>query len=247
MVSLNVLPREHSQNIAPVSDSVADDTGLSIRRRSLSQGLSCGSLRGILRRDQVKPRYHGQRRIYADWVLQQQEVDTNFSIFICGGRICSFSPCIEQVQKTCLELRASGFVELTTMECLQRELQVANRTMPILDLEGDGTKNAARNIDRDFGEESSKESTTRRYRFSKFSSDVRGYRIYSLDDLYNQSKRKILKKLWMKSFIKQPGNLLQISAQTAGGGPISHNSISSSSVIGCKTPLPRIPSSGLAY
>ncbi|XP_022665100.1 tRNA (adenine(58)-N(1))-methyltransferase catalytic subunit TRMT61A-like isoform X1 [Varroa destructor] len=41
-----------------------------------------------------------------------------------GGRICSFSPCIEQVQKTCDRLRELRCVELTTMECLERPYEV---------------------------------------------------------------------------------------------------------------------------
>jgi tRNA (adenine57-N1/adenine58-N1)-methyltransferase len=51
-----------------------------------------------------------------------------------GGRFVSFSPCIEQVQRTCEALKEHGFVELATTECLQKELQVQKRVMPVLDL-----------------------------------------------------------------------------------------------------------------
>ncbi len=50
-----------------------------------------------------------------------------------GGRICSFSPCIEQVQKAADKLREEGFVEISTMECLLREFQVRKITIPVYD------------------------------------------------------------------------------------------------------------------
>ncbi|XP_069697825.1 tRNA (adenine(58)-N(1))-methyltransferase catalytic subunit TRMT61A isoform X2 [Periplaneta americana] len=52
-----------------------------------------------------------------------------------GGRFVSFSPCIEQVQRTCEALSQHGFMELATTECLQKELQVQTRNMPILQLD----------------------------------------------------------------------------------------------------------------
>ncbi|CAH0731955.1 unnamed protein product, partial [Brenthis ino] len=51
-----------------------------------------------------------------------------------GGRFCSFSPCIEQVQRTCLALEQHGFEEISTMEVLQTELKVTRRTVPVRDL-----------------------------------------------------------------------------------------------------------------
>eukprot|EP00035_Acanthoeca_spectabilis_P026801 m.464275 g.464275 ORF g.464275 m.464275 type:complete len:308 (-) comp23413_c0_seq1:27-950(-) len=44
-----------------------------------------------------------------------------------GGRICSFSPCIEQVQRTCEALRQDGFIDITTFSCLEREYDVRTR------------------------------------------------------------------------------------------------------------------------
>ncbi|CAK55928.1 unnamed protein product (macronuclear) [Paramecium tetraurelia] len=40
-----------------------------------------------------------------------------------GGRICCFSPCIEQVQKTALELKQQGWKNLETLECLKRHFE----------------------------------------------------------------------------------------------------------------------------
>ncbi|KAF6779943.1 hypothetical protein AHF37_00441 [Paragonimus kellicotti] len=44
---------------------------------------------------------------------------------VIGGRICSFSPCIEQVQRTCSALHLTGFVQMQTVECLQRAYDVS--------------------------------------------------------------------------------------------------------------------------
>jgi len=40
------------------------------------------------------------------------------------GRICSFSPCIEQVQRTCLKLSQLKYLDVITVECLIRPLEV---------------------------------------------------------------------------------------------------------------------------
>ncbi|KAF9813779.1 hypothetical protein SFRURICE_007934 [Spodoptera frugiperda] len=50
------------------------------------------------------------------------------------GRFCSFSPCIEQVQRTCLALQDHGFQEISTMEVLQTEIKITRRTIPVRDL-----------------------------------------------------------------------------------------------------------------
>eukprot|EP00204_Picochlorum_oklahomense_P002054 CAMPEP_0118800938 /NCGR_PEP_ID=MMETSP1161-20130426/2668_1 /TAXON_ID=249345 /ORGANISM="Picochlorum oklahomensis, Strain CCMP2329" /LENGTH=353 /DNA_ID=CAMNT_0006728817 /DNA_START=47 /DNA_END=1108 /DNA_ORIENTATION=+ len=40
------------------------------------------------------------------------------------GMVCSFSPCIEQVQRTCDALNSNGFKDIQTMEILLREHQI---------------------------------------------------------------------------------------------------------------------------
>lgn len=51
-----------------------------------------------------------------------------------GGRICSFSPCIEQVQRTCRALEEHGFTEINTLEILLRVHDVRTVRLQIPDL-----------------------------------------------------------------------------------------------------------------
>jgi len=48
-----------------------------------------------------------------------------------GGRICSFSPCIEQVQRACIKLTELGFKDINTCECLLREYSVYSCNMNV--------------------------------------------------------------------------------------------------------------------
>ncbi|XP_077179888.1 tRNA (adenine(58)-N(1))-methyltransferase catalytic subunit TRMT61A [Paroedura picta] len=51
-----------------------------------------------------------------------------------GGRICSFSPCIEQVQRTCVALEEHDFTEINTLEILLRVYSVRTISLQIPDL-----------------------------------------------------------------------------------------------------------------
>uniref|UniRef100_F7F8B1 tRNA (adenine(58)-N(1))-methyltransferase catalytic subunit TRMT61A n=1 Tax=Monodelphis domestica TaxID=13616 RepID=F7F8B1_MONDO len=48
-----------------------------------------------------------------------------------GGRLCSFSPCIEQVQRTCHDLTEHGFIEVTTLKILLRKYNVRTSHLPM--------------------------------------------------------------------------------------------------------------------
>ena len=52
-----------------------------------------------------------------------------------GGRLCSFSPCIEQVQRAISMMREEGFSEISTVECLIREFQARKITIPTFDVD----------------------------------------------------------------------------------------------------------------
>lgn len=50
-----------------------------------------------------------------------------------GGRLCSFSPCIEQVQRTAEALTDHGFEEINTLEVLLRVHDVRTVSLPLPD------------------------------------------------------------------------------------------------------------------
>lgn len=52
-----------------------------------------------------------------------------YAHYLWGCRFCSFSPCIEQVQRTCEALERNGFVDLQTIECLLRVWSVQSEKL----------------------------------------------------------------------------------------------------------------------
>lgn len=94
-----------AENIAVVAQSVEEDPNLSIPRRAQHLGLSYGSLWRILHLDlhlhpykiqltqELKPQDHTQRRMYANWVIEQQAIDNDFSNKIFFSDEAHFSLC----------------------------------------------------------------------------------------------------------------------------------------------------------
>ena len=58
----------------------------------------------------------------ANWI--RQVLEKNVMFLFPGGRLCSFSPCIEQVQRACAKLTDLGFMDITTMEVLLRDFSM---------------------------------------------------------------------------------------------------------------------------
>lgn len=58
---------------------------------------------------------------------------TSDAFLSAGGRVCSFSPCIEQVQRTCEALADQGFQEISTLEVLLRVHDVRTLSLPLPD------------------------------------------------------------------------------------------------------------------
>lgn len=52
-----------------------------------------------------------------------------------GGRLCSFSPCIEQSLRVCEALEQHGFVDVLNLEVLQIEDVVRTKNVPVMNLE----------------------------------------------------------------------------------------------------------------
>ncbi|KAG7161719.1 tRNA (adenine(58)-N(1))-methyltransferase catalytic subunit TRMT61A-like [Homarus americanus] len=68
------------------------------------------------------------------------------SIKASGGRICSFSPCIEQVSRACELMASIGLQEITTLECLAREFQVKYISLPVLSNRKEAPENLQKNV-----------------------------------------------------------------------------------------------------
>lgn len=69
----------------------------------------------------------GVDAIFLDLPSPWSCLDSCARILRTGGRLCSFSPCIEQVQRACAKLAELGFTDIRTYECLDRTYEVSRQ------------------------------------------------------------------------------------------------------------------------
>lgn len=61
--------------------------------------------------------------VFLDLPRPEQAIGHAFKVLKKKGKLCNFSPCIEQVQKVSSQLASEGFYDIRTFECLSREMK----------------------------------------------------------------------------------------------------------------------------
>lgn len=86
--------------------------------------------------EQIVQRYGGATQLFLDLPSPWLVVPSAAKIINPEriGRICCFSPCIEQVQRTCEALKKEGFTEIKMFEVLTRDHQISTEVIPDLPL-----------------------------------------------------------------------------------------------------------------
>ncbi|KYR01518.1 tRNA-methyltransferase subunit [Tieghemostelium lacteum] len=72
--------------------------------------------------------------VFLDLPCPWEAIDNAVAVMHHGSMLCSFSPCIEQVQNTCLKLSESSFQEITTIEVLIRTYDTKYHKVESMDL-----------------------------------------------------------------------------------------------------------------
>jgi len=95
--------------------------------------------------------------VFLDLPSPWEVVQSAFDALIPSGNFCSFSPCIEQVQKTCESLRASNFFQITTLESLIRNFDVRPMNLERIEIVQDPSDE--RELSRKRGRESTEDNS----------------------------------------------------------------------------------------
>ncbi|EGC29601.1 hypothetical protein DICPUDRAFT_42637 [Dictyostelium purpureum] len=86
------------------------------------------------RRDDIEGMVGSIDAVFLDLPSPWDAVDNAVAVMHHGSMLCSFSPCIEQVQKTCIKLSESKFQEIKTVEVLIRTFDTRLQEYEELDL-----------------------------------------------------------------------------------------------------------------
>jgi tRNA (adenine57-N1/adenine58-N1)-methyltransferase len=103
--------------------------------------LSCG----FLLDDKVTD--NSMDAVFLDLPSPHMAVKHAYQVLRTKGRLCNFSPCIEQVQRASLEMARQGFYEIVTIECLNREFDVRKtgfREIPDYEAKGEDKEDKKR-------------------------------------------------------------------------------------------------------
>eukprot|EP00475_Leptophrys_vorax_P030423 TRINITY_DN4557_c0_g1_i1.p1 TRINITY_DN4557_c0_g1~~TRINITY_DN4557_c0_g1_i1.p1 ORF type:complete len:462 (+),score=129.29 TRINITY_DN4557_c0_g1_i1:87-1472(+) len=102
--------------------------------------------------DQETGEYRSQAQpmanaVFLDLPMPWEVVKFADEVLVSNGKFCSFSPCIEQVQRTCVALAEYKYTEVLTVEVLNRSFEVRDEFFPMPKFDEDDDASAVASAD----------------------------------------------------------------------------------------------------